>query len=280
MELVVRHQTTYRYATEAAHVAMLLRLVPSRLDGQVPRQWEVTVNGAPVRSFAANAYGDQEGFFQHRSPLAEVVVVAAGVVETRDQAGVVSGFARELPLPVFLRQTPLTRPDPAIAGLAGACPGGDPLTRLHALVPLVRAGIGYLPGSTSSASTAAEALAQGRGVCQDQAHLFVSAARVMGIPARYVTGYLLSPEAGQDASETHAWAEAWVPGLGWVGFDATNGICVTDHYVRLCCGLDAREAAPVAGSVYGASGIGIHADVRISAAHASEHEQIGQQQQQ
>jgi transglutaminase-like putative cysteine protease len=126
----------------------------------------------------------------------------------------------------------------------------------------VRERVEYGTGSTSAASTAAEALAQGRGVCQDHAHLFVSAARTLGIPARYVAGYLLSDQ-GEALHETHAWAEAWVPGLGWVGFDSTNGICVTDHYIRLCGGLDAHDAAPVRGSVYGATAIVIHADVLI-----------------
>jgi len=280
MELLVRHQTTYRYDAPSPRVAMLLRLVPARLDGQEPRGWEVTVNGAPVHDFSVNAYGDSEGFCQHRAVLGEVVVVAAGVVETRDRLGVVSGFAREAPLPVFLRQTALTAPDPAIAALAAACPGGDPLSRLHALVKLVREAIAYRPGSTTAGSTAAQALAQGQGVCQDQAHLFVSAARVLGIPARYATGYLLTSAGDQAQTETHGWAEAWVNDLGWVGFDATNGICVTDHYIRLCCGLDAREAAPVTGSVYGASGIGIDADVRISSAATGRPGQIEQQQQQ
>ena len=125
---------------------------------------------------------------------------------------------------------------------------------------------------------AAEALAQGRGVCQDHTHLFVSAARSLGIPARYVSGYLLADEAGHALRETHAWAEAWVDGLGWIGFDATNGLCVTELYVRLCSGLDAHDAAPVRGSVYGTTEIGIQADVMISLATPSGSQQVQQQQ--
>lgn len=87
---------------------------------------------------------------------------------------------------------------------------------------------------------------------------------MLGIPARYVAGYLLSP--AETGGETHAWAEAWVEGLGWVGFDPTHGLCTTDHHVRLCCGLDADDAAPIKGSVYGAQAQGIRADVIIEEA--------------
>lgn len=278
MELAVRHQTIYHYETPASQVALLLRLQPTLLDNQTPSQWEVTVNGAPVLNFRPNAFGDGEAFFHHRSAVDEVVIVASGTVETRDLHGVVSGFRQEVPLPVFLRQTHLTRPDEALIALAHAAEGPDHLSRLHALSALVREGVSYRPGATSTASTAADALAQGQGVCQDHAHVFVSAARLLGIPARYVVGYLMAQEGSQALRETHAWAEAWVDGLGWIGFDSTNGLCVTDHYVRLCCGLDAHDAAPVRGSVLGATTITIRADVMIGEAGRDASQQTQQQQ--
>jgi transglutaminase-like putative cysteine protease len=278
MELLVRHQTTYRYATPASQVALLLRLQPALLDSQTPRDWEVTVNGLPVESFLPNAYGDGEAFVHCRAKVEEVAIVASGRVETRNHNGIVGGVRQELPLPVFLRQTPLTRPDEGLRALAQSVAGGDSLIRLHALSARVRERIDYCPGSTSMASTAAEALVQGKGVCQDHAHVFVSAARLLGIPARYVAGYLLADGADEALHETHAWAEAWVDGLGWIGFDATNGLCVTDHYVRLCGGLDAQDAAPVKGSVYGATTIAIHADVMINEAGPDAAHQKQQQQ--
>ena len=278
MELVVRHQTTYRYETPASQVALLLRLKPALLDCQSPQDWEVTVNGLPVETFMPNAFGDEEAFVQHRAKVDEVVIVASGKVVTRNQNGVVSGFRQEPPLAVFLRQTPLTRPERAVLALAHSVAGSDRIARLHALSTRVREEIDYCPGATSMASTAAEALLLGKGVCQDHAHVFVSAARVLGIPARYVAGYLLSDEGSQALRETHAWAEAWVDGLGWIGFDATNGLCVTDHYVRLCGGLDANDAAPVKGSVYGSTTIAIQADVMISRAGPDLAQQLQQQQ--
>ena len=108
--------------------------------------------------------------------------------------------------------------DQAVLALAQSVAQEPPIPRLHALSERAHKAIAYAPGSTSAATTVAEALAQGQGVCQDHAHLFVSAARSLGIPARYVAGYLLADEAGHAVRETLAWAEAWVDGLGWIGF--------------------------------------------------------------
>jgi transglutaminase-like putative cysteine protease len=113
--------------------------------------------------------------------------------------------------------------------------------------------LAYEHGHTHVASTAEEALAQGRGVCQDHAHVFIAAARRLGYPTRDVSGYLLMDEVvDQDAS--HAWAEAWVEGLGWVGFDISNGISPDEQYVSVATGLDYQDAAPVSGVRFGAGG--------------------------
>jgi transglutaminase-like putative cysteine protease len=277
MELVIRHQTIYHYSQPASRVALLLRLKPTVCDGQQLLHWQVTVNGEPVEAFPPNAYGDGEAYFQQPGPVSEIVVVAAGIVATLDRQGILSGQRAEPPLPVFLRQTPLTRPDAAILALADTLCGEGDIARLHALSDRVREAVAYRPGTTSTAFTAAQALAQGQGVCQDHAHLFVSAARTLGVPARYVAGYLLDSEDGSLLRETHGWAEAWVEGLGWVGFDPTNGICTTEQYVRLCCGLDAHDAAPVRGSVFGAANSAMDVDVRISEA-GLDPQQIQQQQ--
>jgi transglutaminase-like putative cysteine protease len=123
----------------------------------------------------------------------------------------------------------------------------EPLARLHALLGLVRDRVDYVTGVTDAHTGAAEALADGKGVCQDHAHIFISAARTLGVPTRYVTGYLVLGEQSRSDAH-HAWAESWVDGLGWVGFDVANRICPTERYVRLAVGLDAGGAAPVVGS--------------------------------
>ncbi len=93
------------------------------------------------------------------------------------------------------------------------------------------------------------------GVCQDLAHLFVAVARAMGIPARYVSGYLHLQGDGGETTASHAWAEAWVPEKGWIGFDATRPVRTSEHHVRLAVGRDYSDAAPTRG-VYVGSAVG------------------------
>jgi transglutaminase-like putative cysteine protease len=182
-------------------------------------------------------------------------VLAEGVVETTDLAGVLRGFRSALKPGVCLRETPRTRADTAIIEMAREADagGGAPLERAHRLQDMVTARIAYTPGSTDGATTAAAALAAGEGVCQDHAHVLIAAARSLGWPARYVAGYYLPAEDGGDDLATHAWAEIWVQGLGWVGFDAANDLCPTDAYVRVCSGLDSADATPMRGHSEGGS---------------------------
>src|SRR5262249_20724697 len=149
----------------------------------------------------------------------------------------VRGLPEVAPLRVFLRETDKTAPDNAIRDLAAGAKATDPLERLHVLMDAVRDAVEYDIGSTDSGTTARAALAAGHGVGQAHAHAFIWAAGTMGMQSRYVNGYFLNGD-DHPAEAHHAWAECWVDGLGWVGFDAANRQCPTDHYVRLACGLD------------------------------------------
>ena len=138
---------------------------------------------------------------------------------------------------------------------------GD-IARLHALLDLVADLVGYESGHTHSGTTAEEALEAGHGVCQDQAHAFISAARLMGFPARYVSGYLMMEERVEQEG-SHAWAEAYVDGLGWVGFDAANRMSPDDRYLRVATGLDYKEAAPISGMRLGDSGEAMFVSLQV-----------------
>jgi transglutaminase-like putative cysteine protease len=131
---------------------------------------------------------------------------------------------------------------------------------LHALNESVRDSVDYVADSTDMATSADAALKQKRGVCQDHAHIFIAAARLREIPARYVTGYMLA----EGEQRTHAWAEAWIADLGWVGFDPANRQCPTDAYVRMCSGLDAIDAAPLRGRVQAVSAENLSVDVDMA----------------
>ena len=249
MRLSIKHATTYAYDPPAERCALRLRLYPSSFEGQRVLDWRVSVNGQAIPALLTAATGDKESIWTCAAGGAEIAIVAEGDVETRDAAGVVKGLRDTVRPQVYLRPTPLTGTDANIDALAARVAGATALDRMHALFNAVADAIAYKPGATSTSTTAGQALKAGQGVCQDHAHVFIAAARVLRMPARYVVGYLLAPDA--KLTETHAWAEAWAPDIGWVGFDPANRLCPTDHYVRLGCGLDAVDASPIRGNVLG-----------------------------
>jgi transglutaminase-like putative cysteine protease len=134
----------------------------------------------------------------------------------------------------------------------------------------VRARLSYQPGHTDVETSAAAALQRGRGVCQDHAHLLIAAARAIGIPARYVSGYLWTGDDAVAHDASHAWAEAFVDELGWVGFDAANGICPDETYIRVSVGLDYWAAAPVRGVRRGAAEEEMRVEVQVQSASANQ----------
>ncbi|WP_022682778.1 transglutaminase family protein [Sphingobium bisphenolivorans] len=281
MKLLVRHQTIYRYQTVAGRLAMRLKLMPVDTPAQQVLNWQVSINDEPVEGFRLNSFGEMEAIWIRNDLIDNAVIVAEGLVETQERHGVLGSLNCAVDPRYFLRATRLTQSSDAIEAMVGGLAVDEgPLARLHALSAAVRGAVAYRGGVTTSMTTASEAFALGAGVCQDHAQVFIAGARAMGLPARYVSGYLLAEE-GNVLHETHAWAEALVPELGWVGFDPSNGVCVTERYLRLASGLDADDAAPIRGCVTVGGEIWIDADVRIAQAEDGvEERQLQQQQQQ
>jgi transglutaminase-like putative cysteine protease len=252
MLISIRHVTRYSYAEPVGYTIQSLRLTPASFEGQRVLDWSVHAGGAGTSLQFKDGFGNAVDLIAINARHEELAIEAGGTVETENRNGVVAGLPEATPTRVFLKETVQTRPDAAIRALAASARGKDLLSWLHALVGAVRDRVEYVAGVTDAHTGAAEALADGKGVCQDHAHIFISAVRTLGIPARYVTGYLVL-DAPSASEAHHAWAEAWVEGLGWVGFDVANRICPTERYVRLAAGLDAGYAAPIIGSRRGGS---------------------------
>lgn len=246
MLLMVDHVTRYTYDRPVRGVVQSHRLTPSKFDGQKTFAWSITVTGGIAGGSFRDGAGDLIQGWTVPGPVSEIEVRVQGRIETRDLIGVLRGH-RELVMPdCYLNDTFATRADVAIMALADLATGAaNPLSAAHTLSDAVAEAIKYRPGATKAQTTAAEALALGEGVCQDHAHVLISAARHAGIPARYVSGYLLVTDGQSEAA--HAWAELHVAGLGWVGFDPANECCPDDRYIRLGSGLDAQDAAPIRG---------------------------------
>lgn len=271
LKLQVRHTTHYAFSEPVVHALQRLRLTPKETQGQRVIDWQMRFDNARAELH----YDDQH--FNHVTLVSldpgarEVTVTCEGLVETEDNAGVIGRHSGHLPLWSFLRQTPLTRPGAKLRALLREVPAAAseaPLDYLHALSTAIRERIVYEAGRTHSATTAEEAVGHGAGVCQDHAHIFIGAARASGIPARYVSGYLLMDDRIEQEA-THAWAEAHVEGLGWVGFDVSNGISPDPRYVRVATGSDYRDAAPVTGISIGASDQRLTVGVAVEAQPAA-----------
>lgn len=252
MLLSVDHVTLYRYDHPVRAVMQSHRLTPSVFDGQKVRDWSVTVSGGQKGGSFRDGAGDRVQGWTVKGPVSEIEVRVTGSVETLDLAGVLRGHREVVPPEVYLVETAPTRADASLAALAQAAEGPDgPLAAAHRLATAVADAIAYRPGATHAHTTAAEALSLGEGVCQDHAHALIACARSVGLPARYVSGYLFATSDGTPHEAAHAWAEIHVAGLGWVGFDPANRCCPDDRYIRLGSGLDAQDAAPIRGIARG-----------------------------
>jgi len=248
----IDHATTYAYDRAARFIIQTLRLTPRSTEAQQVRHWRVETDVDARLRKSEDAFGNIVHTLYTEQPTQTLTVRVSGEVVTSDTAGIVPAGQETLPPLVFLRDTPLTRADKAMRGFAKLAAGeGSSLERLHRLMSAVNQRIAFEIGVTDAGHTAAEAFALGRGVCQDHAQIFIACARAVGIPARYVSGHLCRSDGVIEQEAAHAWAEAWVEDLGWVGFDPANGVCPHERYVRIAGGLDSLGAAPIRGTSYG-----------------------------
>lgn len=253
MKLAISHTTRYEFTRPVSHGLQRLRLYPKSTHGQHVLDWTMTLEGAQREVEYDDQHHNRTALVSVDGGAQAVMVTCTGTVQTSDNVGVVGPHVGHMPLWAFLAQTPLTRPGPRMRALVSGLDAdrGKPLDMLHALSRDVLGQVRYEAGHTGVDTAAEEAIAAGVGVCQDHAHIFIGAARLLGLPARYVSGYLMMNDR-VDQEAGHGWAEAHVAGLGWVGFDVSNGISPDARYVRVATGCDYREAAPITGISFGA----------------------------
>ncbi|RQZ70981.1 transglutaminase family protein [Burkholderia sp. Bp9004] len=317
MRLAIRHISRYQFDDQATHALQRLRLRPQSGPGQTVRAWQVTIEGVEPALSYTDGLGNRIDLVRHdRGAKNEIVVIAAGVVETQDRAGILGNPEGYAPPWIFERETALTKAGDTVRELTQALPiEPHSLDALHWLMTEVHGRIAYAPNLADAPVDAETALQSGEGTSRDHAHAFIAAARALKVPARYISGYVLADSAMQriaDAKQSaageeeeealalqsgdgmqqalgashaaqsqglpqaalgaqpqaaalmqqpagHAWAEAYVEGLGWVGFDPFMNRCPDERYVRIAVGLDARDAQPVTG--LGASTVGIEISV-------------------
>lgn len=251
MRIRIDHATRYAYARPARFIVQMLRLTPKSCESQQVRDWRIETDVDARLRRSEDAFGNVVHSLYTERPTDDLTIRVTGEVSTVDTGGVIRGQNEKLPPSVYLRETRLTRPDAALVAFASQAAQGGALDRMHRLMGAIHKAVAFDVGATSATHSAAEAFALGRGVCQDHAQIFIACARAGGVPARYVSGHLNRSDGQHDQDAAHAWAEAWIEDLGWVGFDPANGICPTDNYVRVAIGLDALGATPIRGTSYG-----------------------------
>jgi transglutaminase-like putative cysteine protease len=253
MRLKIFHSTSYRYEPPATNVIQILRMTPGSHDGQYVAEWQIDVSSDSRLDVHEDAFGNVTHVLS-QAATADLLITAEGLIETHDTGGVLRGTNERFPPSLFLRATSLTSVNPGMATFTRdlrAEAEGDALGFLHALMTQVHEHMTFDEDPTHSGTSALEAFELKRGVCQDYAHIFIACARSGGVPARFVSGHFLRSDGMMKQPAGHAWAEAFVPDLGWVGFDPANCICTTDAHARVAIGLDYLGAAPVRGTRYG-----------------------------
>ena len=201
MLLSIRHTSRYQYDGPILYAVQRLRLWPQSVGGQTVHRWDVKVEGAAPEVSYVDGFGNRTELVRHIREFQEIVITAEGVVETEDRAGVfgsVQGFA---PIWLFERTTPLTTAGENIKELAQSLPRTPNGWRsCIKLMDTIHDRLTFQNGSTNVNTTAEDALAQGAGVCQDYAHIFIATARYLNIPARYVSRLPDGPETTEQTA--------------------------------------------------------------------------------
>jgi len=266
MWLTITHLTRYRYTGDVTESHMELRLRPWDGLGQRVHEHRLDVQPAtPVRTYA-DGFGNHVQYFDRLAAHTMLQVVSTSRVET-------GGAPEQEPMDLFPSDLLLFRPpvlDTAAVRQLGRRalprdPGSpeDVLASLDRIVSLIARAVTYTPDVTTVSSDVGEVLKLRRGVCQDFAHVFIATARAVGIPSRYVSGYVYAGAGEAVVGASHAWAEGWVPGRGWVAYDPTHPGLEPERYVRLAVGRDYLDAAPTRGVYTGSATSEMDASVEI-----------------
>jgi transglutaminase-like putative cysteine protease len=261
MRISIDHRTTYRFTSPQARVVQLLRMTPENTDDQTVAAWHIAVDCDARMTQHRDGFGNCTTMLYAEGPLERIEVAVSGEMVTSRSDGIQRGATEPLPPRVFLRDTPMTLADEAVADFAREAAAGDDMAALLRLNDAIHAHAAIDRGRPEPGLAAADAFSRTSATSRDLAQIFIAAARSLGVPSRYVTGYC--DLEGDHRPTAHGWADAWVDGVGWAGFDPTLGTHSGEHHVRVAVALDAFGAAPVAGTRLGDGREALDVDVTV-----------------
>ncbi|WP_201532669.1 transglutaminase family protein [Psychrobacter ciconiae] len=263
--LQVSHQTNYYYGALARRSVQYIRMTPLTLDHQITHRWHVML--PKIAIVQKDGFGNELLTLSRNETHDNLQIQASGVVEINpDTKRLLDN--ESVPYMLFVAATPLTQFDAAISEFAepflqdlNHLSVDESRDRLIQMAQRLLAVMPYTKNITHVGTTAAEAFATGGGVCQDHAHVFISACRAYHLPARYVSGYIYDDSGNHMAS--HAWAEVWLEGY-WYTFDISNQRFTPSHHIYIATGRDYRDAAPVRGMRIGGGYEDLYSQVLVS----------------
>lgn len=270
MRIRISHAISYDYADPARHITQILRLTPRDHDGQHVMSWRIEPSIDGRLRASQDAHGNIVHSFYADGPISSMSIQIDGLIETSDLAGVVRGGSDRVPCEVYRRDTLLTGLNDGLRSftakaVAGA---GSSLSQMHELMAAVNDRMVCIDATGRTGVGAAAAFEAREAIPQDIAHVFMAGARHLGLPARYVSGYVAQDDTLPHGNGAHAWAEVHFDDYGWIGFDCANAICPVDSHVRVAVGLDFTDAAPVRGARQGGDGETLN--VLVSASQAED----------
>lgn len=287
----IRHSTRFRYSDAVRQSVMEVRMQPRSEGNQSVRQFELTTEPRARifahRDFMHNIvhHFDIPGAHTQMAVIAEALVEVSTPPALPDTLG--PDAWRQLDDMVehgdywdFLMPSRFSRPTELLVGFRreiGLERGEDPLATICRLNSTMYEGFNYVQQVTRVDSPIDDALAARQGVCQDFTHIMIALVRELGVPARYVSGYLYHRSDTKDrsvADATHAWVETLLPGLGWVGFDPTNNLVVGDRHIRTAVGRDYADVTPTRGTFKGQAMQEMKVAVHVTPADAPKPEEV------
>ena len=265
----ITHRTTYTYFEPVSVCHNVLRLAPRNTLTQVCRHVAVKISPEPdtMREYE-DFFGNKVIYFSIEKEHARLTVDVRSEV---DIVGGLDGILDSGEIRQFIFETPMTAWDEEIYRYARVSfqPGRPVLEAAGDLMRRIYTDFEFTPGFTTISTPVAEVMRERKGVCQDYAHLAIACIRSVGLPARYVSGYIetVSPEGvekliGADAS--HAWFSVYDPAMGWLDFDPTNNMIPGDQHITIGWGRDYADIAPMKGIILssGSHGLRVSVDVK------------------
>ncbi len=274
----ISHVSRYSYSAPVGGCVMALCLKPRDDEAQRLLSFQIATTPPSSMNSEADSFGNAKHVLNIHREHEALEIAALSTVETSAAAppsgplgagawAEIRSWRDSFAYWDFTHPSAIAHPSAALDGFVervGIKPDGDPLEALTGLSETLHRSFEYVPGSTSVASPIDHILENGLGVCQDYAHVMTAIARSWGVPTRYVSGYV-PVESGSEplASASHAWVECLLPGLGWTGFDPTNGCLPREGHVRVAVGRDYQDVAPTRGVMHGGGETELEVDVRM-----------------